>query len=77
MIGQAVDVNTLRVLASTRRVREVVAGRWEAHPVDPEHPRRRPHGAADPGALQARPGEDLGEAGYPSEVCRGGRVRGA
>ena len=29
MIGQAVDVNTLRVLASTRQVREAVAGRWE------------------------------------------------
>ena len=28
MIGQAVDVNTLRVLASTRQVREAVAGRW-------------------------------------------------
>jgi hypothetical protein len=29
VIGQAVDVNTLRVLASTRQVREAVAGRWE------------------------------------------------
>jgi len=27
MIGQAVDVNTLRVLASTRQVRDAVAGR--------------------------------------------------
>lgn len=29
MIGQAVDVNTLRVLASARQVRDAVAGRWE------------------------------------------------
>lgn len=29
MIGQAVEVNTLRVLASTRQVRDAVAGRWE------------------------------------------------
>lgn len=27
MIGQAVDVNTRRVLASTRQVRDAVAGR--------------------------------------------------
>ncbi len=31
MIGQAVDVNTLRVLASTRQVSDAVAGR---HPDD-------------------------------------------
>ncbi|AHZ78325.1 MULTISPECIES: hypothetical protein [Pseudomonas] len=28
-VGPAVDVNTLRVLASTRQVRDAVAGRWE------------------------------------------------
>lgn len=29
MIGQAVDSNTLRVLASTRQMRDAVAGRYE------------------------------------------------
>lgn len=29
MIGQAIDLNTLRVLASTRQVRDAVAGRCE------------------------------------------------
>ncbi|MFG0501075.1 hypothetical protein ACF8GD_00210 [Pseudomonas putida] len=29
MIGQAVDINTLRVLASTRQVRDAVVGRYE------------------------------------------------
>ncbi|MDM9554514.1 hypothetical protein QU926_12715 [Pseudomonas asiatica] len=31
MIGQAVDINTLRVLASTGQVREAVAGRPKDH----------------------------------------------
>lgn len=29
MIGQSVDVHTLRVLVSARQVRDAVAGRWE------------------------------------------------